>query len=227
MRQFLRTVSRTIKASSVAWQSAVTYHKIKLLYPRVQLGRNVRFYGPVHLRIAKTALVRIGDNVTFRSSTEHNFVGINRPVSIYVGEQATLDIGASCGFSGTALYASTRISIGACCNIGGNVGIWDTDFHPLDVTARRAHDVSQIASAPIRIDDDVFVGANSMLLKGTTIGARSIVGAGAVVTRAIPADQIWAGNPARYIRDTTPRSPQPEATSPTLACLPVNSTVIW
>ncbi len=215
MRQLLRTASRTTKASIAALRSAITYQKIKWLYPRVQLGRNVHFYGPIHLRIAKTATVRIGDGVTFRSSTAYNFVGIDRPVSIYVSDQATLDIGDGCGFSGTAIYASTHISLGAHGNFGGNVSIWDTDFHPLDFMARRVHDVSQITSSPIHIGDDVFIGANSILLKGVTIGERSIVGAGAVVTRPVPADQIWAGNPARYIRDVTP-SRQPEA----LAYLP-------
>jgi len=173
--------------------------KIRLLYPNVSLGRNVRFYGPIHLRIARTATVRIGDHVTFRSATAYNFVGINRPVSIYVGEQATLDIGAHCGFSGTAIFASTSIVIGPHGNFGGNTSLWDTDFHPLDYQLRRVQ-TEGAGQAPIRIEADVFIGANALILKGVTIGARAIVGAGAVVSRSVPADQVWAGNPARLVR---------------------------
>ena len=53
---------------------------------------------------------------------------------------------------------------------------------------------------PIIVGDDVFVGANSIILKGVIIGARVIIGAGSVVTKNIPSDEIWAGNPAKFIR---------------------------
>lgn len=55
-------------------------------------------------------------------------------------------------------------------------------------------------SKPIVIEDDVFIGANCLILKGVTIGARSIVAAGSVVTRSVPADCIVGGNPARIIK---------------------------
>lgn len=199
MRKLLRTLSRSVKENLALLRSAIINQKIRLLYPTVQMGRNVRFYGPIHLRIAKTATVRIGDNVTFRSSTAYNFVGINRPVSIYVAEHATLEIGDDCGFSGTAIYAATHISIGNCCNLGGNSSLWDTDFHPLDYQLRRGGVVGT-KTAPIRIGSDVFVGANALILKGVTVGERSVIGAGSVVARPVPADQIWAGNPARFVR---------------------------
>ena len=202
MRQFLRTVSRTTKANWARFRSDVIYQKVKLLYPNVKLGKNIRFFGPIHLQIAKTATVCIGDNVTFRSSTVYNFVGINRSVSICVGDYATLIVGANCGFSGTAIYASISITIGPYCNLGGNTSIWDTDFHPLDYQLRRVQ-IEGTKQADIHLDSDVFVGANSLILKGVSIGARSVVGAGSVVARSIPADQIWAGNPAKLLRPCT------------------------
>lgn len=220
MRHLLRLASRTLKAGLANLYSALVYQKINWLYPHVRLGRNVRFYGPIHLRIAKTATVCIGDNVTFRSATAHNFVGINRPVSIYVGEHATLEIGADCGFSGTALYASTRITIGEYANFGGNSSVWDTDFHPVDHQRRRAG-IAGTKSAPIQIGSDVFVGANALILKGVIIGHRSIIGAGAVVARPVPADQVWGGNPARFIRglssDVTHHQPKEEALATSLS----------
>ena len=200
MRHFLRTINRTLKAKIALLGSSIIYWKVRLMYPTVHLGKNVRFYGPIHLRIARSATVYIGDNVTFRSLTQYNFVGINRPVSINVNEHATLDISHDSGFSGTAIYASTSITIGAYCNNGGNSSIWDTDFHPLDYQLRRIQ-LDGAATGPIRIGSDVFVGANALLLKGVTIGSRAIVGAGSVVAKSIPADQIWAGNPAHFIKE--------------------------
>ena len=52
----------------------------------------------------------------------------------------------------------------------------------------------------ITIEDDVLIGTRSIILKGVTIGARSIVGSGSVVTKSIPSDEIWAGNPAKFIK---------------------------
>jgi acetyltransferase-like isoleucine patch superfamily enzyme len=53
--------------------------------------------------------------------------------------------------------------------------------------------------APVRVLDDSFVGARAILLPGVTVGPRSIVGAGSVVTKDVPPDTVWAGNPARQV----------------------------
>ena len=54
---------------------------------------------------------------------------------------------------------------------------------------------------PVHIKENVFIGAHSIILKGVVIGENSIIGAGSVVTKSIPSNQIWAGNPAKYIRN--------------------------
>ena len=86
--------------------------------------------------------------------------------------------------------------------IGGNVRIFDHDFHSLDASHRRNGklDREKVRSRPVVVEEDVFIGTNATILKGVHIGARSIVGAGSVVTlREIPADSIVAGNPAKII----------------------------
>lgn len=50
------------------------------------------------------------------------------------------------------------------------------------------------------INDNVFIGARCIILKGVTIGSKSIIGAGSVVTKNIPEGEIWAGNPAKFIK---------------------------
>jgi acetyltransferase-like isoleucine patch superfamily enzyme len=166
---------------------------------RIALGRNVMFYGRPLLRILADARAVIGEGAIFVSIPSANMVGLTKRSSIAVWAGASLDIGAHSGFSAVSIVCSARISIGRYCNFGGNVCIWDTDFHPLAWDARRDNS-ADAASKPIRIGDDVFVGANSIILKGVEIGDRSVIGAGSVVSGHIPADEVWAGNPARLIR---------------------------
>ncbi len=173
---------------------------IKFRYPSIIIGTNLRILGKLQLSFHKDSKVTLGNNIVFRSSTIYNFVGINKPVSIAVNKNAELVIGNNSGFSGTSIFVSQKVVIGNYCNFGGNTAIWDTDFHPLEFHDRRIHDISKIKTAAIIIGDDVFVGANSIILKGATIGDRAIVGAGSVVTKDIPEDEIWAGNPAKFVR---------------------------
>ena len=86
--------------------------------------------------------------------------------------------------------------------IGGNTVIYDTDFHSLDAKLRnnKEHDRSNAQWAPVVIGDNVFIGAHSTILKGVTIGDNAIVGACSVVANDIPANEIWAGNPAVCVR---------------------------
>lgn len=70
----------------------------------------------------------------------------------------------------------------------------------MDFKLRRSPSTDWGVSAPVVIEDDVFIGMNCIILKGVRIGARSIIAAGSVVTKNIPADCIAAGNPAKVIR---------------------------
>jgi acetyltransferase-like isoleucine patch superfamily enzyme len=113
---------------------------------------------------------------------------------------AAIEIGENFAMTGGSLVAAERISIGNYVNIGANSTVIDTNFHPLDAKARR--ETPQIAeTAPITIQDGVFIGMNCLILKGVTIGQNSVIGAGSVVTRDIPANVIAAGNPAKAIKN--------------------------
>ena len=75
----------------------------------------------------------------------------------------------------------------------------DNDVHQIDYAERRT-DNGIVHSSPVVIEDDAWLGANVIVLIGVTIGARSIIGAGSVVTKSIPADCIAAGNPCKIIK---------------------------
>ena len=180
------------------WQSWL--RAFRLLHPWVNLGSGLKLYGLPVFVFPKSAHVRIADGIVFRSSVRQNFVGLFKKCTIYVQSGAELTILDHSGFSGVSIYCAKEIRIGKYVNCGGNVCIWDTDFHPLEYQARRQNVVELIKASPIIIGDDVFIGANSIILKGVTIGNRSIIGAGSVVTSDVPPDEVWAGNPARFLK---------------------------
>lgn len=120
-----------------------------------------------------------------------------------------ITIGNDTGMSSACLWANTSITIGNYVKIGGDCIIMDTDAHSLDYMVRRLRgknadgfgmDGLSAATAPIVIEDDVLIGTRCIILKGVTIGARSIIGSGSVVVKSIPADCIAAGNPCKIIR---------------------------
>jgi acetyltransferase-like isoleucine patch superfamily enzyme len=168
--------------------------------PQVQIGDSLRLVGRPIFDMAPDARVRIGSKVTMISLPEGNLAGLSKGCSIGVEPGAKLTIGESCGFSGVSIYCALEISIGSHLTCGANVSIWDTDFHPLDAEARRANDRAAIQRKPVVIGNDVFLGANVLVLKGARIGDRAVIGAGSVVTGNVPSDEIWAGNPARFVR---------------------------
>jgi acetyltransferase-like isoleucine patch superfamily enzyme len=140
-------------------------------------------------------------NNTFVSSPKYNPVGITKRCNIFVGSEGKLVIGTGGGYSGVTIVCWEKIVIGNYCGFGGNVSLWDTDFHGLQYNERIVKEA--VKTAPIIIGDHVWIGAYTIILKGVTIGNRSVIGAGSVVTKNIPDDEIWAGNPARFIKKIT------------------------
>ena len=150
-------------------------------------------------RGAKT--VKIGKNFTMNNGIHGNPIGSYERCTFFVDRDSELLIGENVGISQTALISYNSIRIGKNVKIGGGTCIYTTDFHSLDPVIRSScNDLKYRQSAPIIIEDDVFIGAKCIILKGVTIGEQSIIGAGSVVTKSIPPRQIWAGNPARHIR---------------------------
>ena len=143
--------------------------------------------------------ISIGDNFYFSSGDGVNPIASNLRGAIYVEDGASLTIGNNVGMSSTRMWIHKGVTIGDNVKIGACVLMTDTDAHPMDYLARRTSNEGT-KSAPIVIEDDVWVGAHSIILKGVTIGARSVIGAGSVVTKSIPADCVAAGNPAKVIK---------------------------
>jgi acetyltransferase-like isoleucine patch superfamily enzyme len=109
------------------------------------------------------------------------------------------------------ISCADSIEIGSFTLIGHGVHIFDNDTHPVDWQARlndwksivdkQKHLKPEIAKAPVFIGQHVWIGFNSILLKGVTIGSKSVVAAGSVVTKDIPPNVLVAGNPAKVIKE--------------------------
>ena len=161
-------------------------------------GKNLQIPGKVSWLI-RGGRITIGDNFYLSSGNGVNPIASNLQADVYVEPGATLTIGNNVGMSSTRLWIHESARIGNNVKIGGCVLITDTDAHPMDYMARRSSNEGT-KSAPVVIEDDVWVGAHCIILKGVTIGARSVIGAGSVVTKSIPADCVAAGNPCRVIK---------------------------
>lgn len=152
----------------------------------------------------------IGDDFTFTSGNCHNPICRNIRGALYpIFSESEIIIGNCVGISSACLWAKERITIGNNVNIGGDCLLLDSDAHPHHYIDRRRDfedklefDTYQkkILSAPIVIEDDVWIGARCIILKGVHIGARSIIAAGSVVTKDIPTNCVAGGNPCTIIR---------------------------
>ena len=174
----------------------------------VKPGAGSRIEGHVQLRLDERATVQIGRGVQLVGGYGINRIGRNLSTCLSAGVGAEIRIGDGVGISDSCLWAMERIEIGDHANIGADCLIMDHDAHSLEAVHRRDYSIDKehIATAPVIIGEDVLLGARCIVLKGVHIGARSIVGAGSIVTKDIPADEIWAGNPARKIRRVETKS---------------------
>lgn len=158
----------------------------------VKIGKHVLFRGTMLISRFPMSEISIGNGCRFNSNSLFNYRGLNHQCVIQTGTpNARIVIRDNCGFSGCSIVADREIVIEENVTIGANVVIGDRDDH------------SEIyASEPsiVHIKKNVWIGMNSIVMKGVTIGEFAIIGAGAVVTRDVPAYAIMGGVPARVLK---------------------------
>jgi acetyltransferase-like isoleucine patch superfamily enzyme len=174
----------------------INYYLFKL--ERVRINSKWKVNG--RLYISNGGEISIGENFKANSGENENPIGGDSKLRLIVENGGEIKIGSNVGISNSTIYCCTNISVGNYVYIGGGCRIWDTNFHSIDPIERRHRGDKLVESKPIVIEDYVFIGAGSIVLKGIRIGKNSVVGAGSVVTKVIPENEIWAGNPAKCIR---------------------------
>ncbi len=127
-------------------------------------------------------------------------LGINRRCKLNVYKNASLEINGPLSMSNTTIVATKHIRFGSNVMIGGGTFIVDSDFHSMDYNNwGTPNDEFLMKRQDVIIGNNVFIGMNSIILKGVSIGDGAIIAAGAVVSKSIPANEIWGGNPAKFI----------------------------
>lgn len=168
----------------------VNYHNSLCIRGKMFLKNNNRNYGAI----------TIGKNVVINSSVRANPVsgGLTK---IYAMTNGKIQIGNNVGLSNCSIISNHSIRILDDVMIGAGTIIMDTDFHAIDYKDRM-HDIlyEESDKCSVIIDKGVFIGANCIILKGVHIGEYSVIGAGSVVTKSIPSNEVWAGNPAKLVK---------------------------
>lgn len=168
-----------------------SFYKLVAFIAGIEYGKNLSFNGSIILDRFKYSTIKIGDNCTFNSHSLFNPRGIKHCILHTATDFAKIEIGNNCGFSGVSIVCWKSIKIGNNVMVGADTCIGDTDDHPERLGT---------SPEPIEIKDNVFIGMHCLILKGVTIGENSIIGAGSVVTKDIPANCVAAGVPCKVIR---------------------------
>ena len=162
------------------------------LRPQLEyLGKGSTFMRPWYVEIFG-APIQIGDYVNVVASSDKN---VRLAIWAEKKDQGSIRIGNYCLIcSGVRIGSAHEIIIGNNCMLASNAYITDSDWH--DIYNR----ISIGKTAPIKIEDNVWIGDSVIVCKGVTIGENSIIGAGAVVVDDIPANCVAAGNPAKIVK---------------------------
>ena len=154
------------------------------------------------LRSEQNPAVVLGDHVSCYSGC-----------SFSLGKKGRCTVGDYTLLNGALIMSEELIQIGSHCLISWNVGIADSDFHPIDPVLRRLDAEAlapyptkpshrpHISTEPVIIGDNVWIGMGAVILKGVSIGDNSVVAAGSIVTKSVPKNSLVAGNPAKLIKE--------------------------
>ncbi|RZK58392.1 MAG: acyltransferase [Pedobacter sp.] len=176
--------------------------KFYLSSSKVKYSKDIVSFGIPYLDISQTAKFSLGKGIVLVNSAKYSTLGKPNKCKFTIGYNAVLIIGNKVGMSNVTIIATKSISIGDNVLLGGGVTIVDTDFHSLNpLHWFTPNDELYMKNSNVVIGDNVFIGMDSIILKGVTIGHNVVIAAGSVVTKSIPNNQIWGGNPAIFIKD--------------------------
>lgn len=183
---------------TIKWMPTDIINKVVFKIRRIKYGVGMKSFGTIFVR--KTGTITIGNDVMITSCRETNPIGGDVKTILYAKNGGRIQIGNRVGISNTSLIAMNSIVIEDNVMIGASCKLYDHDFHSISYEKRVASVDDDVQSKPILIKEGAFIGAHCIILKGVTIGRRSVVGAGSVVTKNIPDNEVWAGNPAKFIK---------------------------
>lgn len=194
------------KGTKIVWaksycQLTTFITKIYFILNNIQFKRGLKSSGTPIIHLSLNAQCYIGEYFTLGNWVQNNASGIAARCKIEVRNQAILQIGNHVGMTASTIICHNKIVIEDNVKIGVGTHIYDTNFHNINPKDRLYLDnLETVRNAPIYIKKNVFIGAFCIILKGITIGENSVIAAGSVVVNNIPPNEIWGGNPAKFIK---------------------------
>lgn len=174
------------------------FNWVLLRINQVEYASTVRISG--RLRVRNRGQLRIGESVIITSDFDNNPVGGGSVTALYVSPGGRIEIGAGSSLSNVIIFCQEKIEIGKEVMLGGGVQVYDSNFHSTRYIYRVSRPDPDIVTKPVMIEDGAFIGTGSLIMKGVTIGSKSVIAAGSVVVTPVPSNEIWGGNPAKFIK---------------------------
>jgi len=181
----------------VGWVSLLFF---RLVYPGFSVGRHPHIWGRFKVMMFPDSTITIGDNLHMVSSPERSALTLFSRCSLTTFPGAEIRIGNNVGLNGTAITSKKRIQIGDGTMIAPNVIIVDSDFHAQWPPDGRFISSTRDADREVVIGKNVWIGMNTVIVKGSRIGDNSIIAACSFVVGRIPPNRLAGGNPARVLR---------------------------
>lgn len=184
-----------------AWQGRLWLALYQWIFSGLTVDRGVQCWGRPLFRISPKASVSIGEDTRLNSHPLRSGIAIFSPTKITAFFESSIHIGRNVGMVGTSITCrTTSITVGDGSMIAPNVIIVDSDFHAIWPPQNRIFNMAYDSDRPVTIGRNVWVGMNSLILKGVNIGDNSVIAAGSIVVKDIPANVLAGGNPAQAIK---------------------------
>ena len=184
-------VERGIRQNIIYWLSNKFYFEPMLKSRCTCVGQNLRTDGDIPL-ISGNGKIIIGDNVKIGNRNTWILTpNLYECPELIIGSNTTINYKVG-------ISVECKVEIGNNCLIAGECILFDNNSHSIYNKDNRK--ITREDVAPIKIEDKVWIGMRSMILKGVTIGMGSVVAAGSVVTKDVPSMTIVGGNPAKILK---------------------------
>lgn len=175
----------------------------KMIYFHSIIGiKDCKIIGfPIIVKV-KSAEIRLAENVSINSNKRLYHLNMHSVVKLMAdAPNSKIYIGSNTRINGACIHAQNRIEIGKNCLIASNVQIMDSNGHELSFNDVENRINTRDIPEEVIIGDNVWIGANSIVLPGVHIGNGSVIAAGSVVVKDVPPMSLYGGNPARLIKD--------------------------
>jgi acetyltransferase-like isoleucine patch superfamily enzyme len=174
----------------------------KVLFPNLFFGKSPCVWGSFYVMMydPKASKINFGDNIHMVSDFRRSGITLYSPCKFTTIAQGLIEIGDNVQLNGVCITSRKCVKIGSGTLVAPNCIIVDSNFHVTWPPENRGYSNALNDDREVLIGDNVWIGMNVTILKGSIIGNNSIISAGSVVTGEIPPNVIASGNPAEIVK---------------------------